>query len=231
MDSIGRQMRWLAMVAVALTTSAQLSAQAPPPAAAPPPSSQTTPGQPPAFATTVTVIEAAPLPGLDLPLQKIPSPVQTAGSQELEASGALDLSSFLNRRFNGVFANEIQNNPFQADINYRGYTASPLLGTPQGLSVYMDGVRLNQPFGDVVNWDLIPRLAIATTTVMPGSNPLFGLNTLGGALAIQTKDGATTRGTSVQATYGSDLPPVDRGRARRPQGERRALVPDRKPVR
>ena len=88
----------------------------------------------------------------------------------------------------------MQGNPFQPDINYRGYTASPLLGTPQGLSVYMDGVRLNQPFGDVVSWDLIPRLAIASTTLMPGSNPLFGLNTLGGALSIQTKDGATTRG-------------------------------------
>ena len=202
MVPIGPKLRCLAIVAVAVATSVRAIAQVP--ATAPPVEGQPTPGQPPAFATTVTVIEAAPLPGLDLPLQKIPAPVQTSGSQELEASGALDLSSFLNRRFNGVFANEIQNNPFQADINYRGYTASPLLGTPQGLSVYMDGVRLNQPFGDVVNWDLIPRLAIATTTVMPGSNPLFGLNTLGGALAIQTKDGATTRGTTVQANYGSD---------------------------
>ena len=110
-------------------------------------------------------------------------------AQDIEASGALDLSDFLNRRFNGVHVNEIQGNPFQPDVNYRGYTASPLLGTPQGLSVYMDGVRLNQPFGDVVSWDLIPRLAIASTTLMPGSNPLFGLNTLGGALSIQTKDG------------------------------------------
>src|SRR6185295_878121 len=101
----------------------------------------------------------------------------------------------------GVFANEIQSNPFQPDLNYRGYTASPLLGTPQGLSVYMDGVRLNQPFGDIVSWDLIPRMAIASTTLMPGSNPLFGLNTLGGALSIQTKDGRSNPGTLVQATY------------------------------
>ena len=72
------------------------------------------------------------------------------------ASGALDLSDFLNRRLNGVHVNEVQGNPFQPDVNYRGYTASPLLGTPQGLSVYMDGVRLNQPFGEVVSWDLIP---------------------------------------------------------------------------
>jgi outer membrane receptor protein involved in Fe transport len=153
----------------------------------------------------VTVVEAAPLPGVDLPIEKIPAPVQTATSEEIELSKALDLSSFLARRFNSVFANEIQNNPFQPDINYRGYTASPLLGTPQGLSVYMDGVRLNQPFGDVVSWDLIPRLAVSTTTVMPGSNPLFGLNTLGGALAIQTKNGAIAPGTSAQATYGSDV--------------------------
>src|SRR5215204_3070548 len=204
MDSVGRQMRCMANVAVAVATSARLIAQAPATVGAPPPSGQATPGQPPSFATTVTVIEAAPLPGLDLPLQKIPTPVQSSCSQELEASGALDLSSFLNRRFNGVFANEIQNNPFQADINYRGYTASPLLGTPQGLSVYMDGVRLNQPFGEVVSWDLIPRLAIATTTLMPGSNPLFGLNTLGGAIALRTKDGISHPGTAMEASYGSD---------------------------
>src|SRR6202008_472669 len=129
------------------------------------------------------------LPGVDLPIEKIPAPVQTATSAEIERTESLDLSSFLNRRFNGVFANEIQNNPFQPDINYRGFTASPLLGTPQGLSVYMDGVRLNQPFGDVVSWDLIPRLAIAEVALMPGSNPLFGLNTLGGALSLETKDG------------------------------------------
>lgn len=68
----------------------------------------------------------------------------------------------------------------------------------------MDGVRLNQAFGDVVSWDLIPRIAIGSITLMPGSNPLFGLNTLGGALAIQTKDGRSSAGTSVQAIYGSN---------------------------
>ena len=72
----------------------------------------------------------------------------------------------------------MQGNPLQADLNDRGYTASPLLGTPQGLSVDMDGVRLNQPFGDVVSRDLIPRIAISTATLMPGSYPVFGLNTL-----------------------------------------------------
>jgi outer membrane receptor protein involved in Fe transport len=193
----------LLVVCFAAFASIPLTAQEPAPPASTPQSPEQPP-RPPTFATTVTVVEAAPLPGVDLPIEKIPAPVQIAGAGEIERSGALDLSSFLTRRFNAVFVNEIQNNPFQPDVNYRGYTASPLLGTPQGLSVYMDGVRLNQPFGDVVSWDLIPRLAISTTTMMPGSNPLFGLNTLGGALAIQTKDGTTAPGTSAQAIYGSD---------------------------
>ena len=182
--------------------SASLNAQTSPGAPQPPQPAPEPPAQP---TFSVTVIETAPLPGVDLPVEKIPSPVQTAAGQDIEKTGALDLSGFLARRFNGVYLNEVQNNPFQPDLNYRGYTASPLLGTPQGLSVYMDGVRLNQPFGDVVSWDLIPRQAIAATTLMPGSNPLFGLNTLGGALSIQTKDGLTTQGTTLRAIYGSNI--------------------------
>jgi outer membrane receptor protein involved in Fe transport len=162
---------------------------------------QTPPGSP---TFRVDVIETTPLPGLDLKLEQVPAPVQTAIGADVDASGALDVADFMNRRFTSVFVNEMQGNPFQPDLNYRGYTASPLLGTPQGLSVYMDGVRLNQPFGDVVSWDLIPRMAIGSTTLIPGSNPLFGLNTLGGALSLQTKDGRTSPGTSVRAIYGSD---------------------------
>ena len=151
----------------------------------------------------VDVVAATPLAGVDLARDEIASPVQTAGAIDIENSGALDVSEFLNRRLNGVHVNEVQSNPFQPDVNYRGYTASPLLGTPQGLSVYMDGVRLNQPFGDVVSWDLIARSAISEVTLMPGSNPLFGLNTLGGALSITSKDGNRNGGTSVQAIGGS----------------------------
>ena len=89
------------------------------------------------------------------------------------------------------------------DVNYRGFTASPLLGTPQGLSVYQDGVRINEPFGDVVNWDLIPRRRSPAMTLLPGSNPLFGLNTLGGALSLQTKSGDTHPGTELELPAGS----------------------------
>jgi outer membrane receptor protein involved in Fe transport len=153
--------------------------------------------------STVTVIATAPLPGLGLAKEHIPAAVQTANSHDIASSGALDISDFLNRSMGSVYINEAQGNPFMADVNYRGYTASPLLGTPQGLSVYLDGVRLNQPFGDVVMWDLIPKSAIASVNLMAGSNPLFGLNTLGGALSMQTKDGLKNPGTAVEMGAGS----------------------------
>ncbi|MBX3280679.1 MAG: TonB-dependent receptor [Acidobacteria bacterium] len=155
------------------------------------------------LAFNVDVVATTPLSGTGLEPFEVPAPVQAATEREIDRSGALNLADFMNRRFNGVHINEIQGNPFQPDVNYRGYTASPLLGAPQGLSVYMDGVRFNQPFGDVVSWDLIPRIAISEMTIMPGSNPVFGLNTLGGALSIRTKDGRNQQGTSLQMAGGS----------------------------
>ena len=176
-------------------------AQTPPPNAPPAAGQDTVPP----LDIHVVVVGTTPLPGVEQPVDRVPAPVQTLTSRDLERSGALDVSELAARRMTGVHVNEMQGNPFQPDVNYRGYTASPLLGTPQGLSVYMDGVRLNQPFGDIVSWDLIPNAAIASTTLMPGSNPLFGLNTLGGALSIQTKSGITHPGTMLQASYGSDV--------------------------
>ena len=151
----------------------------------------------------VDVVETTPLAGVGLSRMEIPSPVQLATSRDLTDSVALNLADFLNRRLDSVNVNEIQGNPYQPDVNYRGFTASPLLGTPQGLSVYLDGVRMNQPFGDVVSWDLIPRVAISEMALMPGSNPLFGLNTLGGALSMETKSGLRNPGTVLDLSGGS----------------------------
>jgi outer membrane receptor protein involved in Fe transport len=149
------------------------------------------------------VVAVTPLAGFNVPVAEVPAPVQSVTSQDLQQSGSLDLSDFLNKRLAGVNVNETQENPYQPDVNYRGYTASPLLGTPEGVSVYLNSVRMNQPFGDVVSWDLIPKIAIQEATLMPGSNPLFGLNTLGGSLAITTKDGNSQTGVSLAITGGS----------------------------
>ncbi len=57
-------------------------------------------------------------------------------------------------------------------------------------------VRINEVFGDTVNWDLIPSNAIKSITVVAG-NPLYGLNTLGGALNISMKDGFGFQGVAA----------------------------------
>ncbi len=152
---------------------------------------------------TVEVIGTTPLPGIGLPLAKVPANVQTVKGKALEEQHSLTIADYMAQNMAGVNVNETQNNPFQPNVNFRGFTASPLLGTPQGLSVYQDGVRINEPFGDVVSWDLIPMNALANMSLMPGSNPLFGLNTLGGAISLQTKRGYTHRGGAVELSGGS----------------------------
>jgi len=59
--------------------------------------------------------------------------------------------------------------------------ASPLQGVAQGVAFYQNGVRVNEAFGDTVNWDAVPQVAIARMDVW-SSNPVLGLNALGGAV-------------------------------------------------
>jgi iron complex outermembrane receptor protein len=152
---------------------------------------------------TVEIIAPAPLPGLGVNINQVPANVQTIGAKQIDKSHPVDSSEALERNLGSVNINDTQGGALQADVNFRGFTASPILGTPQGISVFVDGVRVNEAFGDTVNWDLIPPGAIARLTVIPGSNPVFGLNTLGGALAVSTKSGFEFPGTDASVEYGS----------------------------
>ena len=151
----------------------------------------------------ITVIAITPYHGLNLPADKVPGDIQRATAAEIEQAHGADLTEFMNRRLGSVFVNEAQGNPLQPDVQFRGFVASPLLGQAQGISVYQNGVRINDPFGDTVNWALVPESAIASIDLIPGSNPLFGLNTLGGALSIRTKNGFTASGTDGELQGGS----------------------------
>ena len=151
----------------------------------------------------VEVVGITPLPSVGLPLSQVPGNVQSVEDEAMQRQESLNLPRFMNRSLNSVNINDVQNNPYQPDVTYRGFNASPLIGTPIGLSVYQDGVRINEPFGDTVNWDLIPQSAIANLDLIPGSNPLFGLNTLGGALSIRTKSGFSHPGTRAEILGGS----------------------------
>ncbi|KXV12689.1 TonB-dependent receptor [Caballeronia megalochromosomata] len=173
-------------------------------AEAPPAASATQAQTPPnTELPSIIVVGTTPLVGVGTPLEKVPANVQTIKGTEIEAQHTPTISNYLEKNVVSVDTNDAQGNPWQTDINYRGFTASPLLGTPQGLSVFMDGVRINEPFGDVVNWDLIPQAAIQTMQIIPGSNPTFGLNTLGGAVAVTTKNGRSNPGGNVDVGFGS----------------------------
>lgn len=148
-------------------------------------------------------VQVGPLPGLNLTRDQIPAALQSATAADIAESRALSLTDFLNTQLQSVNVNDFQGNPFQLDLSFRGFTAGPQVGTPQGLSVFFDGTRVNEPFGDVVNWDLIPLNAIDRLDLFPGSNPVFGLNTLGGAIALRSKSGFTAPGVSADASGGS----------------------------
>lgn len=137
----------------------------------------------------VEVISSTPLKGSDIDINKIPTHVQKVSSEAIKKSQAISVADYMNQYLGSVHINEAQSNPLQPDIYYRGFVASPLLGMPQGLSMYVNGVRFNEPFGDSVNWDLLPPGSIQTMELHGGSNPVYGLNTLGGALSIRTKTG------------------------------------------
>ncbi|OIQ97537.1 vitamin B12 transporter BtuB [mine drainage metagenome] len=151
----------------------------------------------------IEVVGVTPLSSLGVPIDQVPSNVQVAKGKDIQDQHGLSIADYMTQNMAGVNINEAQNNPYQPDVNFRGFTASPLVGTPQGLSVYQDGVRINEPFGDTVNWDLIPQNAISSIALMPGSNPLFGLNTLGGAVSVQTKSGEHNPGGGAQVSGGS----------------------------
>jgi len=151
----------------------------------------------------VDVVGTTPLPGLGVPLRDVPANVQMFGSRALARQRPPTLAQFLDQSANSTNAAAGQGNPYQQSVDFRGFSASPILGAPQGVSVFQDGVRINEPFGDIVNWDLLPRSAISSVQMIPGSTPAFGLNTLGGALAIYTKSGAQYPGASAEATAGS----------------------------
>ena len=150
----------------------------------------------------IVVVGVVPV-GASQDLGKVPYPIQAGNAADLENMQAVSIADFLKQSFSSISLNDAQNNPLQPDLQYRGFTASPLLGLAQGIAVYQNGVRINEPLGDAVNWDLLPQSAIGNIALSGGANPLFGLNSLGGSLAIDMKDGFNFDGSSIEVSAGS----------------------------
>lgn len=151
----------------------------------------------------VKVIAIAPLPGFEVPPLQIPLNVQSAQADDMAQLHGQAVTGLLEANFQGVSLTQSQGNPWQANLIFHGYTLSPLLGSPSGISVYFDGVRQNEPFAETMNWESIPDFAVRDVELVPGSNPLYGLNTLAGALLVTSKSGFTDPGGTVDVSGGS----------------------------
>jgi outer membrane receptor protein involved in Fe transport len=150
----------------------------------------------------IQVISNTPLPGSGIDIDKVPASVNIVDANQIQRTDSLNISDALQKYVPGIIVNEVAGNPFQPDVQFRGFVASPVAGTPQGLAVYQNGVRINEAFGDTVNWDLIPTAAIRSVTVVT-NNPAFGLNALGGAVNVQMKDGFNYHGAEINTMVGS----------------------------
>ena len=150
----------------------------------------------------VYVYPTTPLAGASIDPDKVAASVNVVNAEQIKQTGSLNISDALVKYVPGIIVNEVAGNPFQPDVQFRGFVASPVSGTPQGLAVYQNGVRINEAFGDIVNWDLIPTAAIKSVAVVT-NNPAFGLNALGGAVDVQMKDGFTYHGAEIDTMGGS----------------------------
>jgi iron complex outermembrane receptor protein len=150
----------------------------------------------------VTVIGATPLLGSGVDRYKVPAQNQVLTGRDISLEGPPSYLNALQDQAEGVHLDNAAGNPFQPELFYHGFQASPLQGTPQGLAVYLNGARFNNPFGDTVNWDLIPDIAIDRMN-LEGANPVFGLNALGGSLSIQMKNGFSYHGAELDVFGGS----------------------------
>lgn len=151
----------------------------------------------------VVVTGSAPLPASGLDTERLPGQTQTLSISELTQDRVTTvLPQAIARELPEVATTNEEGSEFQPDLVYRGFEASSVGGDPEGLAVYQNGVRINEAFGDNVNWDLVPEFAIEQLTVQ-SNNPVFGLNALGGAVSLKMKDGFGAETADAQITAGS----------------------------
>ena len=148
------------------------------------------------------IVVGVPLSG-GIPADRIPAIFHTLDRAALDQPGTAAINELLHRRFGGIATVDSLGNPLQGGLTVRGFTAAPALGEPQGIVVYQGAMRANEAFGDLVQWDLLPVFAIASAQVITGSNPVYGRNSIGGAVALDMKDGFDAKGVSIEAALGS----------------------------
>jgi iron complex outermembrane receptor protein len=93
--------------------------------------------------------------------------------------------------------------PFKLNLSTRGFNVGPVVGLPPGVSVFLDGVRQNEPDAQEVNFDLLPMEHVRRLELLSGSGSLLGANSLGGAINLITRRGTGPLEGELEASGGS----------------------------
>src|SRR3989449_5142990 len=123
-------------------------------------------------------------------------------AQDLDARGVRSLADAL-EQLPGVTTSDELGATGQLDVSLRGFQVSPVIGLPQGVTVYVDGVRANEPDAHEVNFDLLPLEDVDRVEVVYGPSVLLGRNALGAAGNLVIRRGATPAAREIEASAGS----------------------------
>lgn len=126
----------------------------------------------------------------------------TLNAQDLDARGVRSLADAL-EQLPGVTTSDELGATAELDVTLRGFQVSPVIGLPQGVTVYVDGVRANEPDAHEVNFDLLPLEDVDRVEVVYGPSILLGRNALGAAVNLVTRRGSSPAQTEVEASGGS----------------------------
>src|SRR3989454_1389339 len=121
---------------------------------------------------------------------------------DLDARGVRSLADAL-EQLPGITTSDELGATGQLDVSLRGFNVSPVIGLPQGVTVYVDGVRANEPGAHEVNFDLLPLEDVERVEVVYGPSVLLGRNALGAAVNLVTRRGASPPSRELEASAGS----------------------------
>jgi len=122
------------------------------------------------------------------PITQVPGKVIVVTAEEIEKLGAKTVQEVLQYQ-TGIVLYDAVGNEFQQTVDLRGFNGQPV----PAASVFVDGVRINEPDFNSINFDLIPIEDIERMEILPGTATVFGRNALGGVINITTKRGRTDR--------------------------------------
>ena len=156
------------------------------------------PAQEPELAVEEVVVTASRLADAIQELRRVPGQVHVITAQDIERTQPSTVQEAI-RQVPGIVLYDQNGNRFQPIVDLRGFNGQPNPTT----SVFVDGVRVNEPDSNAVNFDLIPIQDVERIEVLPGAQAVFGRNALGGVINIVTKRGARTPQTTIESALGS----------------------------